>query len=136
MPRLSVWFIRAALIALVLGTLVGSVLLAAKGMPAGDGFVRAVPLHAELLLIGWLVNLALGVAYWILPKHASARERGHSAPAWAALLLVNAGVIVVGYATMASAPALLLAGRVAEVAAVACFAAHAWSRVKPFGVGR
>ncbi len=136
MPRLSVWFVRAALIALVAGTAIGGALLAVKGLPAAGGLIRLRPVHVELLLVGWLVNLVLGVAYWILPKHASGRERGHPAPAWAAVLLLNAGVPAAGCAALAGVPTLLLAGRAAELAAVTCFVAHAWRRVKPFGAGR
>ncbi len=136
MPPLSVWFIRTALLALTAGTSLGSVLLAVKGMPGRGPPSGALPLHIELLLIGWLVNLTLGVAYWILPKHARGRERGHPVPPWAAYLLLNAGVVIAGSAAPAGLPALLLAGRAAELSGVACFAAHAWSRVKPFGAGR
>lgn len=136
MPRLSVWFIRAALVALVTGAAVGSLLLAAKVSPAGGRLAYLVPLHAELLLIGWVVNLAFGVAYWILPKHAAGRERGHPAPAWAAFVLLNSGVAAAAFAAAAAAAPLLLAGRAAQLLALTCFAAHAWSRIKPFGRGR
>ena len=72
MPPISVRLIRTALLCLLTGAALGAVLLVD---PALDhiGWWRA---HAELMLVGWTIQLALGVAYWILPKHASGSERG------------------------------------------------------------
>ena len=123
MPRLSVWMIRTALLALAAGATLGALLLADPGL--AGGLARWRPLHAELLLVGWTVQLALGVAYWILPRFREGRERGREELAWTAFVLVNLGVVLVG----AGSPA---AGRGAEAIAAVAFAAQAWPRVKPF----
>lgn len=123
MPRLSVWMIRTALLALAAGAALGALLLADPGL--AGGLARWRPLHGELLLVGWTVQLAFGVAYWILPRFREGRERGREELAWAAFVLVNLGVLLVG----AGQPA---AGRSAEAMAAIAFAAHAWPRVKPF----
>jgi len=122
-PRLSVWMIRTALLALAAGAALGALLLADPGL--AGGLARWRPLHGELLLVGWTVQLAFGVAYWILPRFREGRERGREELAWAAFVLVNLGVLLVG----AGQPA---AGRSAEAMAAIAFAAHAWPRVKPF----
>ena len=127
MPRLSVWMVRTALLALALGAAVGAVLL------VDPALVRWRPLHAELLTIGWTVQLAFGVAYWILPRFRSGPERGREELGWAAFVLVNFGALMVGLGrSVPGGGSWALAGRVAEALAVAAFAAHAWPRVKPF----
>lgn len=132
MPHLSIWFIRAALIYLAAGFTLGALMLANKGVPLDPAFWRLLPVHIEILLVGWLAQFAMGVAFWILPRfHAS---RGDVRPAWVAFALLNAGLLLAIMATLVGAPSWIgLAGRLAEVAAVAAFALNAWPRVKPIG---
>jgi cbb3-type cytochrome oxidase subunit 1 len=130
-PRLSVWLVRAALLALAAGAALGAALLAAH--PLAGGLARWRPLHAELLTVGWTVQLAFGVAHWILPRFRTGRERGRDELGWAAFVLVNLGVVLVGVGrSVPGAESWALAGRSAEGLAVAAFAAQAWPRVKPF----
>ncbi|MGB7213083.1 MAG: hypothetical protein WBC97_10720 [Gemmatimonadales bacterium] len=130
MPVLSTWFVRTALLELLAGFLLGALMLATRGHTLALWAAPLLPLHIELLVLGWLANLALGVAYWILPKHASGPERGRRWPVIAAWCSLNAGVLLAG---LHVAPGL---GRAAELGAVMLFAAHALPRVKAFGVGR
>ena len=128
MPRVSVWLIRTALIYLVVGFGLGAVMLAFKVAPFTPGLIAWLrPLHVELL--------ALGVAYWILPRRASDGERGGETAVALAGALLNAGVLSVGLGQGSGAPVVPLIGRLAEAAAAGTFALHAWSRVKPFGNG-
>lgn len=134
MPRLSAWFVRAALVYLALGFTFGGLLLANKGVPLYPLTWRLLPAHIEFLLFGWTLQLIFGVAFWILPRWQS--QRGNVRPAWLALLLVNAGVWLVVLAGWLNWPAWsLMVGRLLEVTAVAAFAAHAWPRVKPWVEG-
>jgi cbb3-type cytochrome oxidase subunit 1 len=130
-PRLSVWLVRSALLALMAGTALGAVLLAAPGFGWTE-VLRWRPLHAELLLVGWLVQLALGVSWWILPRFRSGAERGPEGLGWLAFGLVNAGAILAGVGRSVGLDGLALAGRGAEALAAAAYAARAWPRVKPF----
>ncbi|HQR17945.1 MAG TPA: hypothetical protein PK948_06225, partial [Gemmatimonadales bacterium] len=83
---------------------------------------------------GWMVQLAMGVAWWILPKYPRQPERGPAAPVWAAWLLLNGGVLLAGVGRSVGAPdAVVLTGRAAELLAAAAFAAAAWPRIKAFG---
>ena len=131
MPRLSVWTIRAALVALGIGFLFGALMLANKGVPFDPSLWRLLPAHIELVLLGWTMQLALGVAFWILPRFSGGR-RGNVPLAWASVALLNAGVIAVALAGWVGGW-LAVAGRAAELLAAAAFAAHAWPRVKPPG---
>jgi hypothetical protein len=131
-PRLSCWFVRAALVYLFLGFTLGGLLLAHKGVPLHPLMWRVLPAHVEFLMLGWTVSLAMGVAFWILPRLGG--SRGDERPAWAAFILFNAGVILAGLAPALAGPALLgLVGRALEATGAAAFAIHAWPRVRPLG---
>ena len=138
MPRLSVWFVRAALLHFATGFTFGALLLWNKALPLGAQVSlwtwRLLPAHMELLLVGWTVQLAMGVAFWILPRWRS--QRGDVRPAWAAFILLNGGVLVVAAAALAPEPAWgIFIGRALEVGAAVAFALHAWPRVKPWAEG-
>ncbi|MCB0080550.1 MAG: hypothetical protein KDE47_06455 [Caldilineaceae bacterium] len=129
MPRLSIWIIRAALTHLLLGFTIGALLLANKGFPFSPMLWRLLPAHMELLLLGWTLQLALGVAFWILPRFYTERPRAWLA--WLTLLLLNSGVVLVALALFFPATwQLTLVGRLAEVGGVFAFVLHAWPRVK------
>jgi hypothetical protein len=126
--------IRTALIHLAIGFALGALLLAQRGMTLGPLIPRLRPAHIELLLLGWTVQLAMGVAFWILPRFRSGAERGDERPAWLAYGLLNAGVVVVALGGAAVVPSgFQFWGRCAESLAAGAFAVHAWPRVKPFG---
>lgn len=135
MPKLSRWFIRAALLHLAVGITLGTLLLAHKGMPFYPWLWRLLPLHVELLLFGWIVQLVMGVAFWIFPRFW--RSRGNEFPAWIAFGLLNSGVWLGGLDPLLTGPVWLLPlGRLLEAAAAVAFALHIWSRIKPPGVGQ
>lgn len=123
--------IRTALLSLLAGFAAGAILLAAAGLsePPPVGWLR--PVHVELVTIGFLVNLGLGVAYWILPRLPDGGQRGPEAPVRAAFVLLNAGVWTAALAGALAAPAPVAAlGRGAELLAAGLFARHAWPRVR------
>jgi heme/copper-type cytochrome/quinol oxidase subunit 1 len=129
--------IRAALAYLAIGFLLGALLLGHRGVPLGEWVYRLVPLHAEFLLLGWSAQLALGVAFWILPRFRSGAERGWEAPAWLAFLLLNVGVLLVAVGRAVGwGPGIPLVGRSVEALAAFSFAWHAWPRVRAFGPAR
>jgi hypothetical protein len=119
---------------LLLGFALGAVLLANRGVPIHPALARLRPAHAELLLIGWTVQLAMGVAFWILPRFRPGPERGDERPAWAAWALLNLGVLTAAMGAAAlDSGTVIVVGRSAEALAAVAFARHAWPRVKPFG---
>ena len=131
MPRLSVWFVRASLIYLLLGFLFGAMLLAQKGISYYPAAWNLFPIHMEFLLIGWFAQLAMGVAFWILPRFSSGPPRGNVALLWMSFVLVNLGILF--GALRLWLPAALLIGRAAEAGAGILFAIGWWRRVKPHG---
>lgn len=130
MPRLSQWIIRAAFIYLLLGFSVGALLLAHKGVPLHPALWRWLPAHIEFLLMGWVVQLTMGVAFWILPRYWQKPRRPRAILAQIAFILLNFGIwLVVAGTTFRSGSWFLLAGRIFEVCAVMLFALHAWKRI-------
>ena len=130
MPRLSIWCLRTALLYLGLGSTLGSLMLAAPGLHLSESTLHLRPLHVELLLVGWMVQLAVGVAYWILPRQRGS-GRGNERLAWAALLLLNLGILTAGLGGVIEAPASVIGmGRAAELLAGITFAGHAWPRAR------
>jgi hypothetical protein len=127
--------VRTALVHLAIGFMLGALLLANRGVTLHPLIPRLLPLHAELLMLGWMVQLALGVAFWILPRFPRGAARGNEGLGWACYGLLNLGVFAVGISGLAGAPALVpLVGRSAEALAALAFAAHALARIKPFGL--
>jgi hypothetical protein len=134
MPFLSVLLVRTALCWLALGVTMGALLLSAKATPLSEGVFRLFHAHSEAVLVGWMVQFAMGVAWWILPKYPRLPERGPGAPVWAAWLLLNAGVLLAGVGrSVGAADGIVMVGRAAELVAALAFATAAWPRVKAFG---
>lgn len=130
MPRVSAWFVRASLCHLVAGFGIGALLLAGKGITLGFDAWALRPVHIEMLLVGWMIQLVMGVAIWIFPRFVLHRAPQRSAvTAWLALALLNCGVLLVSLGG-----SFLAAGRLVEIVAAASFAVHLWGRVSPAGL--
>ena len=92
MPALSRWCLRAALAYLVCGMAMGSWMLIVQ---ARRGYGPGAPwpaLHAHLLLVGFLLLLIFGVAFWMFPRVAG-RRTGRDV-GWIAFALLNAGLLL------------------------------------------
>jgi len=134
MPRLSSWYIRIALLYLALGFTLGGLLLFNKGFPLHSLIWSLLPVHIESVLIGWTLQLVMGMAFWILPRFQKAPVRGNEALAVGAFILINIGILSIVLASFL--PGMLwlaFVGRTAEAAGVIAFIVHAWPRIKGFG---
>jgi len=122
--------IRTAFVYLLLGFTLGSLLLAHKGLGLQPALWSWLPAHIELLLMGWIVQLTMGVAFWILPRYWEKPRRPKEEYAKIAFALLNVGIwCVVAGTTFRAGPWVLPAGRGLELAAVIFFAAHSWRRI-------
>jgi hypothetical protein len=126
-PSLSIWSVRAALTWLCIGALTGAMILArvSLGHPEWGAWI---PAHAEIMLMGWMVQLAFGVAHWILPRQPDGAGRGLLAPVVAVVVLLNLGVVLVvaGFPTV---------GRSFETVAALGFALQGIPRIRAAGWG-
>lgn len=133
MPLASVWLIRASFAHLVSGAILGALYLAWKAEGWMPWVVSHRQIHVEQMLVGWMVQLVIGVAFYILPRTDNTAAYRSGPLIWVVFALLNAGVVM---AALGSAPdyppALLLTGRVLEVAAAGLFALHAWHRQRPY----
>jgi len=135
MPLLSAFFIRTGLIYLALGFTFGGLMLFNKGVPVMPAAWSLLPAHIELLLIGWTIQLILGVAFWILPRFSHAPARGKEGLAWISYYMINAGIWVDIFSPLShDLPWLPLFGRLLEVGSALVFALYAWPRIKATGV--
>ncbi len=133
MPRLSQWMIRAALLYLLLGFTFGALLLTHKGLP----FFRIfwlwgwLPAHIEFLLFGWIVQVTMGVAFWILPRYWEKPHRPKTTYAQLAFMLLNLGIwLVVAGTALRMGRMVAVVGRGVEIAAVISFIWHFWPRIR------
>jgi hypothetical protein len=146
--RLSVWPVRTAMLYLGVGFLIGALMLFEKGARIDPALLNMLPMHVEFVLIGWTLQLAMGVAFWILPRvgqvaNLSNRQvnnlpyrskYGNQTLGWIAYGLLNFGVLSVGIGLWLNAPPIVpLIGRVAELLAAISFMLHAWPRIKAPG---
>ncbi len=131
MPTLSRWFIRCALAYLLLGFTLGATMLTLKALAHPGAMARLTAPHVEFLLLGWTLQLTMGVAFWILPRLEGGASRGAAGYAWLAFVLVNVGVIAAGLGPCIQGAAMMrLLGRTAETGAAIAFGLHAWPRVR------
>lgn len=91
MPSLSRWCVRAALVYLVAGMTIGSWMLIRQAQGSAVG--RPWPtLHAHILLIGFLLLLVMGVAFWMFPRVKG--QRPGRDIGWVSFGLFNAGLVL------------------------------------------
>lgn len=133
MPRQTVWFVRASLLYLLAGFTIGALVLAQKGRPYDANVWLLLPVHIEFLLTGWLLQLVLGMAFWIFPRFGIGAPRGRERAIWFSFVLLNLGILLA--ASQLWLPAALLAGRLLEAAGLLIYIAGSWGRVKPLAVG-
>lgn len=130
MPRLSRWYIRLALIYLLLGFTVGGLLLAHKGVPIHPALWGWLPAHIEFLLMGWIAQLVMGTAFWITPRFWKPPRRGNETGAQVAIVLINLGIwLVVAGSLLPGQHWLEFVGRLLEVGAAVSFALHLKQRI-------
>ena len=68
MPYVSRLFIKAGIAYLVLTFIAGALLIMLEAAGRPVPFVIAIE-HGHAGFVGWLVNMVIGVAYWLLPAN-------------------------------------------------------------------
>lgn len=137
MPPLTRLFIKTSLVYLV-AALGAGLLLALRPLLPLPAFVDGLtPVYFHLFMVGWVMQIIVGVAYWMFPKWSKLLPRGHDALALATYWLLNAGLLLRIVAepaqTVSAWPGwgwlIVLAATLQWLAGLA-FVANTWPRVK------
>jgi hypothetical protein len=145
MDPISVKMVRAALIWLAIGFVFGGLMLADASVP-GTWRLWFAPTHGHILFVGWFLQFAVGVAYWLLPRQRTDnRPLGYNeTAAFLSFAILNTGLVLrviaepaprIGYMTLLVDEILVLSA-VAHVAAIGIVVFQLWSRVIPRPVRR
>jgi hypothetical protein len=137
MPPITRLFIKTSLLYLVAAFFAG-LGLALRPLLDLPVIARGLsPVYFHLFMVGWVMQLMVGVAYWMFPKWSKARPRGHDGLALATFWLLNTGLLVRVVAepaqTVSAWPGwgwLIVAAATLQWLAGLAFVANTWPRVK------
>lgn len=141
MPPLARLLVKTAFVYFVAGFLLLGLMAVDRWLDVSRWLKAVYTSQLHLLLVGWLSQLAIGVAYWMFPrlrKEQSAHPRGPDGLTWAVYGCLNAGLLL----RLAVEPFLLLGGPdwlkallalagVLQAAAAVLFAWLVWARIRP-----
>ena len=141
MPPLARTFVKAAFLYFIAAFVLGALMMLDQWLGLGR-WLRAVYLsHLHLLVVGWITQLAIGVAYWIFPRfrrEEAAEPRGSEALGWAVFYSLNGGLLLrflfEPFLLMDPAPwlaAVVALSGVLQALAALGFAWLIWGRVRP-----
>jgi len=130
MPSPTRWMLHISFVCLLLGSVLGTLLLIDKALSIHPFIWQLLPVHYELLTIGWIVQFTLGTAYWILPRFLKGEARGSETQAFFMVAFLNFGILFVllGH-FFETAVSLVLIGRILQLAAVLTFIKLHWKRI-------
>ena len=96
MLRIHRFFIKTALVYLLLGAMTGGWMLLAQAGVVSEGPKSLFTVHIHLLGIGFFLMMVCGVALWMFPrKSGESREQAARDPlAWTTYLLITVGLAV------------------------------------------
>ena len=139
MPFESRVFVKTALVALVIAFAWGGWMALEEALGHAVNPILAVE-HAHVAFVGWLVNMVIGFALWLLPLNRARfpQTQGRYDPwmPWTIFALLNAGLVarVFSEPLLAVHPlaGIVLAGSaIAQAGAILLFVALAWMRTRP-----
>lgn len=126
----SRFMIRSALVYMTAGAGLGMLLLLNKAWNFQGSLWSLLPVHIEMMLFGWIIQLTLGVAYWILPRYLSGNKRGNTLAANSMVWTLNAGILfVIAGSLTQKVSELKLVGRSFELLAMLIFISLHWKRI-------
>jgi hypothetical protein len=140
MPAVARAYIRAAFLYFIVALVVGALMMLDRWLNVSRWLKVVYVSQLHLLVVGWLSQLAIGVAYWMFPrflKEQDPRPRGSDRLAWTVLICLNAGLLLrfivepfylLGPSTGLAA-AVALSGVLQALAAV-LFAWLVWGRIR------
>jgi len=137
MPRLARYFIKAGFVYLAMALLLGALLVALPVIDVPAQISAFQPVYFHLLMVGWVTQLIIGVAYWMFPKYSREQPRRSETLGWAVFILLNTGLVLrfIGEPLLALQPEsglgwLLVLSALCQLVAGWGFVVNTWARVK------
>lgn len=137
MPALTRWFIKSALVYLVIALFLAVVLVVPAFIRTFPFLAYLNPAYFHLFLVGWVTQMIFGVIYWMFPIITRANPRGNEKLGWASYGLLNMGLIcrvvgepLVGIYSQTPIGWLLVVSALSQWLAAILFVILAWPRVK------
>jgi hypothetical protein len=141
MPPIARTFVKAAFVYFIAAFLLGALMMLDRWLNVSRWLKTVYLSQLHLLVVGWITQLAIGVAYWIFPrlrKEQSPEPRGSDRLAWIVLITLNVGLLMrflfEPFYFMGPEPWLAalvaLSGILQAVAAVG-FGLLIWARIRP-----
>ena len=122
---------------LAIALLLGALLVARPTIDLPAQIAAFQPVYFHLLMVGWVTQLIIGVAYWMFPKYSREQPRRSETLGWVVFILLNAGLIlrVIGEPLLALQPEsglgwLLVLSALCQLLAGWGFVLNTWARVK------
>jgi hypothetical protein len=140
MPPLARTFVKVAFVYFIVAFLLGALVILERWL-GFSRWLRTVHLgQVHLLMVGWITQLAIGIAYWMFPrflKQQNPHPRGSDSLAWFVLIALNVGLVlrlvIEPFYLMGGRPwlaaVMVLSGILQALAAVG-FGLLIWGRVR------
>ena len=141
MPPLARIYIKASFVYFVAAFVLGATVMLDRWLVFSRWLRLVYVSQVHLLMVGWITQLAIGVAYWMFPrflKEQDSRGRGSDRLAWFVFVTLNAGLLLrlvcepfylMGPQSWLAA-LLALSGVLQAVSAIG-FGVLIWGRVRP-----
>lgn len=141
MPPLARALVKAAFVYFLAAFVLGALIMLDRWLTFSRWLRVAYLSQLHLLVVGWITQLAIGVAYWMFPrfrKEQNPHPRGSDALTWAVFVCLNAGLFlrfaVEPFYLMGPQPwlaALMALSGVLQAAAAVGFGLLIWARIRP-----
>ena len=153
MPATSRTFVKASVVYLGIGAILGALMLINRWLPLGPAIAYLRLSHVQFLVVGWLTQLILGVAWWLFPPLAAGlrhdaplplrrgqAQRGSEPLFWATFACLNLGILLRGvfdplysWAKAGILGFLVGISGLLLLAAAVTFVLNMWGRVRELG---
>lgn len=153
MPITTRTYVRASILYLCLGALLGLLLYVQRWLPLDPRIVLFKSSHVQFLVVGWLMQIIMGVGWWLFPPLAfgnrpgsprplrsGQQQRGSETLFWATFGLLNTGILLWAICDpLYNWTQIPLYGALAGIsgffltAAAICFVVNVWARIRELG---
>lgn len=141
MPPIARTFVRAAFAYFVAAFVLGALMMLDRWLSFSRWLKVVYLSQLHLLMVGWITQLAIGVAYWMFPrlrKEQYPRPRGSDGLAWFVLVALNVGLVMrfllEPFYLMGPTPwlaATMALSGILQAAAAVAFGLLIWARIRP-----